>query len=515
MPQAINPFLNKDKETGTPVIQAVNPFQTTTPHGFEFTEEKESGGGIIDTFKSVKDALFKNSEYLHERGILRQVFSKEVLGPSSLIGAGKKLGKDLVNYPAETLEATTRGVYSGAVEPIIETGIRMAIPGEPEIQKKIISAIRKPAELGEVSFITGKKFPETAQAVRQGFEISGIIAPFTVTESLIVRMVPRLPGLITRGVAWVSTGQILHKPEDGSRTQQAISDLALLGMFEVVGAVVRPMFRALKPKTQGTIVNLAAGEKVTIQEAEAAGKEVSERFAMEYKGAETITPEILDKKAVELFIKREGQAAYDSGEIGETLERIGQKAEAYDPVFLKKHPEIKGHDITVYHDPIAGKDFAILDNTSNKIVEIFDKELLKTTSEMDIKGMMDNLMAGRDMVATEEKVVARDLIESYNKQFPNKRFPLEDIPAAARKLDGVENIGAGKIERLQRVKDALAKPFIEGDLQDLRILISELRKEISDIIPKEIRRVGKELSFIATDEQIGALIDGLKLETAE
>ena len=182
--QAINPFLNKDEETRSTAVQAINPFRTgeTQPPGFEFLQEKDNNDSIIDKLKGVKDALFKDSEYFHEKGILRQVFSKEVLGPSALIESSKKLGKDLVHYPAETLEATTRGLYAGAVEPIIETGIRMAIPGEPDIQKKLVSAVRKPAELGEKSFITGKKFPETAEAVRQGFEIGGIIAPFTAAE---------------------------------------------------------------------------------------------------------------------------------------------------------------------------------------------------------------------------------------------------------------------------------------------------------------------------------------------
>ena len=410
--QAINPFLNKDKETEGPVVQAVNPFRTQSaaaPPGFDFLQEKESGGGIIEDLKGVKDMLFKDSEYFHEKGILRQLFSKEVLGPSALIEAGKKLGKDIVHYPAESVEAITRGLYAGAIEPIIETGIRMVIPGEPPIQKKIVETLRKPAELGEYSFLTKKKFPETADELRQGFEISGIIAPFTAAETLAARILPRLPVLATRGIAWIGAGQILHKPEEGSRAERAMWDIALLGVFELVGAAVRPMFRALKPKTSGTLANLAAGEKVTVQEAEGAAKEITERFALEQRAVQP-----------------------------------------------------------------------------------------------NVKKMTDDLILGRDMVAAEEKVVARDLIEGYNKQFPNKRFPLEDIPGAARRLDGVENIGTAKIERLQKIKDALVKPFIEIDLQDLKQLVSELRQELSAQIPKEIKLKGRELSFVATDEQISA-----------
>lgn len=85
--------------------------------------------------------------------------------------------------------------------------------------------------------------------------------------------------------------------------------------------------------------------------------------------------DLLDKLATELFIEREGKEAYESGEIGETLERIHQFAEEYDKVFLQSHPEIKGCVICVYHDPLAGEDLAVINTNTNTIVEIFDKEL--------------------------------------------------------------------------------------------------------------------------------------------
>ncbi len=85
--------------------------------------------------------------------------------------------------------------------------------------------------------------------------------------------------------------------------------------------------------------------------------------------------DLLDKLAIELFIEREGKEAYESGEIGETLERIHQFAREYDEVFLQRHPEIKGSIICVYHDPLAGEDLAVINTHTNTIVEILDNEL--------------------------------------------------------------------------------------------------------------------------------------------
>jgi len=85
----------------------------------------------------------------------------------------------------------------------------------------------------------------------------------------------------------------------------------------------------------------------------------------------------LDKKAIALFIKRHGIEAYESGEIGETLERIEQRAEEYDPVFLSKHPELRGKSIIVYHDPLTGEDWAVVNNETGEVVEVFNEEILK------------------------------------------------------------------------------------------------------------------------------------------
>lgn len=89
-----------------------------------------------------------------------------------------------------------------------------------------------------------------------------------------------------------------------------------------------------------------------------------------------MTLDELDRKAIALFIKRHGREAYESGEIGETLERIEQLAEEYDPVFLSRHPDLKGKSITVYHDPLAGEDWAVVNSETGEVVEVFNEELL-------------------------------------------------------------------------------------------------------------------------------------------
>ncbi len=91
-----------------------------------------------------------------------------------------------------------------------------------------------------------------------------------------------------------------------------------------------------------------------------------------------VEPEVpteLDRAAVDLYIERHGREAYERGEIGETLERIDQKAEEYDPAFLSKHPELKGESITVYHDPLRGEDLAVINTQTGEVIEVLSDEL--------------------------------------------------------------------------------------------------------------------------------------------
>ena len=98
-----------------------------------------------------------------------------------------------------------------------------------------------------------------------------------------------------------------------------------------------------------------------------------------------ITKDIMDERANALFVKRHGQEAYDEGvkEGAFGLERIEQNADEYDEVFLEEHPELVGVNIIVYHDAIAGDDWAVLNTETGEFVEVFEKELLKPIAEIE------------------------------------------------------------------------------------------------------------------------------------
>jgi len=86
----------------------------------------------------------------------------------------------------------------------------------------------------------------------------------------------------------------------------------------------------------------------------------------------------LEKNNVKnLYESVEQEIKQRHGEVTEdTFERISQKAGEYDDEFLKKHPEISPDtNITVLHDPIIGEDFAVVDEDSGKIIEVFNKKL--------------------------------------------------------------------------------------------------------------------------------------------
>jgi len=133
--------------------------------------------------------------------------------------------------------------------------------------------------------------------------------------------------------------------------------------------------------------------------------------------------------------------------------------------------------------------------------------------------------------------VTDDMVEAFNKKFPNARFPLK--PSAAMKAELAKKFGREvseieakreirkqvinrleststlipkKILKLQLIRDKLAEPFIEGDLIGLRQTISELRKELAELTPKVVKGVPKKAPFMATTEQIdGALLDALSI----
>ena len=100
--------------------------------------------------------------------------------------------------------------------------------------------------------------------------------------------------------------------------------------------------------------------------------------ARKFKSAEEFvenSKSLLDIEVEKLFIKRNGQEAFDEGvrEGAFGLEKIEQFGREYNEVFIKKHPNLVDKSIIVYHDAVKGDDLAVVAN--GKVVEVFDKEL--------------------------------------------------------------------------------------------------------------------------------------------
>ncbi|MEK9194623.1 MAG: hypothetical protein AAB884_02325, partial [Patescibacteria group bacterium] len=131
-----------------------------------------------------------------------------------------------------------------------------------------------------------------------------------------------------------------------------------------------------------------------------------------------------------------------------------------------------------------------------------------------------------------------ELIEAFNKKFPDARFPLKtmetmkkdltkklgreasdvEIRSAIRtqtinRIESATTKIPDKIGKLQELRGKLAQPFIEGDLIGLRQTVSELRKELSDLIPKETVKKVAGKPFMATAGEIdSSLMNALSLQ---
>lgn len=133
--------------------------------------------------------------------------------------------------------------------------------------------------------------------------------------------------------------------------------------------------------------------------------------------------------------------------------------------------------------------------------------------------------------------VTDEMLEAFNAKFPNARFPLKsmaetktglseklgreasdtEVRSAIRDqaLDRLESTAIKipqKIGILQGIRDKLAQPFIENDLIGLKQAVAELRKELAELMPKEVTKIPKGKPFMATAEQMdGALLDALSV----
>lgn len=137
--------------------------------------------------------------------------------------------------------------------------------------------------------------------------------------------------------------------------------------------------------------------------------------------------------------------------------------------------------------------------------------------------------------------VTDEMLEAFSKKFPNARFPLKsreaikselttkfgreasdiEVRSAIRsstvnRLESVATKIPEKIGKLQALRDKLAQPFIANDLMGLKGTVSELRKELAELIPKEVVKKVKGKPFMATAGEIdGALMDALSVAKGE
>jgi len=128
------------------------------------------------------------------------------------------------------------------------------------------------------------------------------------------------------------------------------------------------------------IINKEKGmEEIVIMNKDMANKAIGAKNGV-IKTIQKITKKELDVRAKELFIKRNGQEAYDEGvkQGAFGLEKIEQWGREYNDEFVKKYPKLKDTSIIVYHDAVRGEDLAVINAGTGQVIEVYDKELLTT-----------------------------------------------------------------------------------------------------------------------------------------
>lgn len=221
----------------------------------------------------------------------------------------------------------------------------------------------------------------------------------------------------------------------------------------------------------------------------------------------------LDEKIVDLYIERHGKEAYESGEVTETLERIEQQAESYDDVFLKKHPEISGHSITVYHDPIIGEDLAVIDNETNKIVEIFTKEIEAVEAEL-VKKPKEEVIEKKVITEKVQKATGvelvklredkKEMLDNFMKTEEGARIEIEideNINLVTNKSN--ENVVSGiknnkHYRKEQNIKDDMGSGFLMQKGKKFVVVESKDIEEYEDngfVKNIEIDSLAKEAGF--------------------
>ena len=408
-----------------------NQFGQANKLGEDMTRNRGTVAWIIDTLEGGERELAPLTEKYAGQAMTRKQYGK-------LYAMFKAHDYNIEGY--KKVMATLKGI-----EPVRTT---ITAPVKEVAKAKELQPLAQEVRKMEIMPIN--------QAIKK-FDETGSVAIAKRADG--VRLVMKDEGEFVK--VGIDTGKLVSTdiklPEKNFATkEEAFNFVRQLGSKKLPASVAMEGVPSITPTEGGFLAKKADGTQQLFKDHNKAYKflEIEKPVAKAEKG--TISKELqhiakLDEKAKNLFIKRQGKEAYESGQIGETLERIEQKAEAYDPVFLKQHPEIKGHNITVYHDPIAGEDLAVIDNTTNKIIEILNKELAQA-----VKGVKE--VKPNEIVLKVKETAPKQLRLDEAKLPPPGKPPVpEETPLAEApeppKGSGIETIDkmVGKISKPKKI----------------------------------------------------------------
>jgi len=197
----------------------------------------------------------------------------------------------------------------------------------------------------------------------------------------------------------------------------------------------------------------------------------------------------------------------------ETAINVSAKAtkEAFGELFVNGFGSTKGlpEEMLTYLDQKS----KVMKGLAKSVMDRLGTGVMNEDQSMEFVG---TLLKGKNAELDFVEQTQKDLIEAFNKSYPNAKFPLEDVPGAMRRMENLAVAVPKTISKLQELRQRLAQPFIADDLLGLKDTVAQLKSEITkmtgETTEKVIKKVkGKEL--MATDEQANAaLLSSLSTE---
>jgi len=204
----------------------------------------------IARLQAEAEQAMKRAEYLSSPVGLAKQTIKEIPAAVRKIVSRKGL------LSPKGIQAAVEGAFRTAVISPVSAVTRFATKGKLDIEKGW-------AELTEP---WRKTLTPAQKEIERGFAMGGLVVPYGAAEAAALKGISYLgklekvkpvatfllnrPKLLKAGkvgvnmASFIGTGQILHKPEDGSRAKQAMIDAALAVAFPVIGYAVRKPLKA-------------------------------------------------------------------------------------------------------------------------------------------------------------------------------------------------------------------------------------------------------------------------------